>query len=142
MDYTYDKGFCRHVIGINRPLLKPHLSCKLVKQTARDQSQNLVLNYCNKDVNDESQKITKLPHTVHTLFKTSHYNMNRQINRYKKRCGISVVSDGLRDIEVLVPDLNDETGSKFSVEKSQFCFEQQNNDVYVKPLFLILLSLS
>ena len=83
----------------------------------------------NKDKPD-SEKRSELPDTVHSLWQTSNYNMSRQLNRLKKRVGISAVNENLKEITVLVPELEDQTKTKFSMITSQFVFEHES-DIYL-----------
>ena len=110
----------------NKPLLK----CDEVKKQAHyTDSKDLILEYLNKDKPD-SEKRSELPDTVHSLWQTSNYNMSRQLNRLKKRVGISAVNENLKEITVLVPELEDQTKTKFSMETSQFVFEHEA-DIYL-----------
>ena len=76
--------FCKKVIRFgSRPLKKPELTAKQVKEKAKETGAPEILAYMNRNVKDGDQMHTRVPDSIHQLLKTSHYNMNRQINRLK-----------------------------------------------------------
>ena len=66
-----------------RPLKKPKLTANQVKDRAKDVGKVDILNFLNRDIQDEDQKEREVPDSIHQILGVSNFNMRRQINRLK-----------------------------------------------------------
>ena len=67
----------------NRPLKKPDLTANEIKDKAKKAGETEILNFLNRNIQNEEDKETKVPDSIHDIVQCSNYNQRRQINRIK-----------------------------------------------------------